>query len=316
MRRVRFFLRFLVMGWVGAWFMLAYAIGRIGTLFIRGRDRRRSAVAHLRGRTLRRAMTVLGATFVKLGQVMSTRPDLFEPEMIGELRQLQDRLPPFPGETARRTVEEMLGGTIEAASPNSTPRPVAAASVAQVHRARLAGGEEVAVKVLRPDVRAQRPARHCDPADAGQGHRPPPALAAVGSGRAPVALRRGDPGADRPPAGGRALRPVPRALRRIPGRAFPRRLSRALRRAGHDHGVSPRHQARRPGAGRPPRPGGATAARGAQDVLRGRLRPRRPPPRQPAAHRRGRTWPSSTSGWPSTSPRRSTWPSSTSPSVW
>jgi ubiquinone biosynthesis protein len=155
MRRLRFFLRFLVMGWVGAWFMLAYAIGRIGTLFVRGRDRRRSAVAHLRGRILRRAMTVLGATFVKLGQVMSTRPDLFDPEMIDELRQLQDRMPPFPGATARRTVEEMLGGTIESRFAEFDAAPIAAASVAQVHRGRLTTGEEVAVKVLRPDVRAK-----------------------------------------------------------------------------------------------------------------------------------------------------------------
>ena len=98
-------------------------------------------------------MTALGATFVKLGQVMSTRPDLLDTETIDELRKLQDRLPAFPIERVRRIVEEDLGAPLEERFAEFDPLPVAAASVAQVHRARTRDGLEVAVKVLRPDVR-------------------------------------------------------------------------------------------------------------------------------------------------------------------
>ena len=158
MGRLRFVLRFLVMWAAGAWFSLVYLVGRARTLFVRGRDERRRAVAHLRGRVLRRAMTALGATFVKLGQVMSTRPDLFDPEMIDELRQLQDRLPPVAAAAAEELVERQLGAKMASRFAEFDPIPVAAASVAQVHRARLVhdlGGAEVAVKILRPDVRAK-----------------------------------------------------------------------------------------------------------------------------------------------------------------
>ena len=154
MRVLRLGARLFVIGLVVWLCLLRYAFGRIGTLFVRGKDRRRAAVAHLRGRVLRWGMTTLGATFIKLGQVMSTRPDLFDPELIDELRALQDRLPPFPAEEAKRILEADLGAKVEERFA-SFGEPVAAASVAQVHRARLEGGEEVAVKILRPDVRAK-----------------------------------------------------------------------------------------------------------------------------------------------------------------
>jgi ubiquinone biosynthesis protein len=134
--------------------LVRYFSGRAGTLFMRGAERRRVAVARLRGRCLRAVMERLGATFVKLGQVMSTRPDLFEPALIDELRGLQDRLPAFPTADARRIVEEDLGCSLEERFA-SFGDPVAAASVAQVHRAHLRDGTPVAVKVLRPDVRAR-----------------------------------------------------------------------------------------------------------------------------------------------------------------
>jgi ubiquinone biosynthesis protein len=155
MKPLRYAARLLVMGFVLGWFLLVYAVGRTRTFFAGDAQARRSAVARLRGRVLRRAMTTLGATFVKLGQVMSTRPDLLEPETIDELRALQDRLPAFPIATVRRTLEEDLGGAVSEHFAEIDDAPIAAASVAQVHRARLPGGREVAVKVLRPDVHAR-----------------------------------------------------------------------------------------------------------------------------------------------------------------
>ena len=136
-------------------FALAYGFARLGTLFIFNRDKRRRAVARVRGRLLRLAMTILGASFIKLGQVMSTRPDSFAPEVIDELRLLQDQLPAFSFKKVKRTIEEDLGAPLESTFSEFDPRPVAAASVAQVHRARLVDGREVAVKVLRPRVRAK-----------------------------------------------------------------------------------------------------------------------------------------------------------------
>jgi ubiquinone biosynthesis protein len=133
---------------------VAYAFGRLGTLFV-DEARRAQAVGRLRGRLLRRGMTWLGATFIKMGQVMSTRPDLFSPEVIDELRHLQDRLPPFSFVEARRALEASLGRPIDAVFAELDEAPVAAASVAQVHRGRLQGGDEVAVKILRPNVRRQ-----------------------------------------------------------------------------------------------------------------------------------------------------------------
>src|ERR1700722_15257070 len=112
MRPLRYAARFFVMALVIGWFVAVYALGRMRALFAGDAEKRRRAVARLRGRVLRQAMTALGATFVKLGQVMSTRPDLLEPETIDELRALQDRLPAFPIARVRRTLEEDLDGPV------------------------------------------------------------------------------------------------------------------------------------------------------------------------------------------------------------
>jgi ubiquinone biosynthesis protein len=155
MRALGFTARFFAISLIVAWFIVVYGVRRIATLFARGVEGRRRAVAHLRGSVVRRAMTRLGATFVKLGQVMSTRPDLFEPETIDELRILQDRLPAFPMTHVRAVLEGDLGADAFARFSEFDVLPVAAASVSQVHRARLENGREVAVKVTRPDVRAK-----------------------------------------------------------------------------------------------------------------------------------------------------------------
>lgn len=134
---------------------LIYGVARLASLAVFPRPRRDRAVARLRGWWLRQVMTSLGATFIKMGQVMSTRPDLFAPEIIAQLKLLQDRLPAFGFAQVKRTVEADFGRPMAEVFSELDPVPVAAASVAQVHRARLLDGREVAVKVLRPDVRRQ-----------------------------------------------------------------------------------------------------------------------------------------------------------------
>ncbi len=101
---------------------------------------------------IRRTFEDLGPTFVKLGQVLATRPDLIPMSLVLELRKLQDRVPPFPFEQVQAVVAEELGRPIEAVFAEFDPQPIAAASIGQVHRARLETGEEVVVKVQRPEL--------------------------------------------------------------------------------------------------------------------------------------------------------------------
>ena len=105
-----------------------------------------------RGVRLRLGLERLGPIFVKFGQVLSTRRDLLPPDMADELARLQDRVPPFPAPIARRLVEAAFGVPIEALFDRFDAEPVASASIAQVHFARLKDGREVAVKVLRPGM--------------------------------------------------------------------------------------------------------------------------------------------------------------------
>src|SRR6185503_13884267 len=136
---------------------VVYAVGRLLLwMTVREPELRLRRIARWRGRVMRRSMSMLGATFIKMGQVLSSRPDLLPPETIAELELLQDRLPGFGFRRVRRLVERELGRPLDQIFSEIDREPVAAASVAQVHRARLVdGGVEVAVKVLRPSIRRQ-----------------------------------------------------------------------------------------------------------------------------------------------------------------
>ncbi|MEW6705602.1 MAG: ubiquinone biosynthesis regulatory protein kinase UbiB [Pseudomonadota bacterium] len=105
-----------------------------------------------RGVRLRRALERLGPIFVKFGQVLSTRRDLLPLDVANELALLQDRVPPFPGEQAVALIERAFGQPIGEVFEHFEHQPVASASIAQVHFARLRGGRDVAVKVLRPNM--------------------------------------------------------------------------------------------------------------------------------------------------------------------
>jgi len=102
---------------------------------------------------VRRVLEELGPTFVKLGQVLATRIDLFEPEWIAEFSKLHDNAPPNPYEEVRAQLIEDLGAPPEEIYARFDPEPLAAASIAQVYRARTHGGDEVVLKVRRPGIR-------------------------------------------------------------------------------------------------------------------------------------------------------------------
>ncbi len=107
-----------------------------------------------RGERIRLALEELGPIFVKFGQALSTRRDLLPADIADELEKLQDRVPPFPGAEARAIVERAYGRPVTEVFEDFDETPLAAASIAQVHTARLRSGEEVVVKVIRPGVRA------------------------------------------------------------------------------------------------------------------------------------------------------------------
>jgi predicted unusual protein kinase regulating ubiquinone biosynthesis (AarF/ABC1/UbiB family) len=102
---------------------------------------------------LRRTLTRLGPTFIKVGQALSTRPDLIRQDFLDELIKLQDQLPPFDNAIAYQTIERELERPLKEIFSELSPNPVAAASLGQVYRGRLHSGEEVAVKVQRPNLR-------------------------------------------------------------------------------------------------------------------------------------------------------------------
>ncbi|MCW9679600.1 AarF/ABC1/UbiB kinase family protein [Dolichospermum planctonicum UHCC 0167] len=102
---------------------------------------------------LRNLLTRLGPTFIKVGQALSTRPDLIRKDFLAELVKLQDQLPPFDNGLAYQIIETELDRSIGEIFRDLSPRPVAAASLGQVYHGHLVSGEEVAVKVQRPNLR-------------------------------------------------------------------------------------------------------------------------------------------------------------------
>ncbi len=101
---------------------------------------------------VRLALEELGPTFIKLGQILSTRPDLLPPAYLAELARLQDQVPPMPWEAVQATIKAELGAPVEELFTSFDPISLAAASLAQVHVATLSGGQEVVVKVQRPNI--------------------------------------------------------------------------------------------------------------------------------------------------------------------
>ena len=135
-------------------------IGRVATRHGFGYllDRRRSGDSEQdgdRGRRLREMFDELGPTFVKFGQLLSTRPDVVPPDIIAELRKLQDDVSPVPMADVERVIQEELGLTVRQAFLDFDETPIAAASIGQVHRATLPNDVQVVVKVQRPNAARQ-----------------------------------------------------------------------------------------------------------------------------------------------------------------
>jgi ubiquinone biosynthesis protein len=131
--------------------LIKHGLGEFGDR-IRGRNRGRRKNGRLDPVRLRYALVDLGPSFIKLGQLMSTRADLFPPEYIDELSKLQDQVPPVSFDRIRDSIEGELRQPLEQLFDHFNPQAMAAASVAQVHTAILKSGEKVAVKVIRPGI--------------------------------------------------------------------------------------------------------------------------------------------------------------------
>jgi len=133
---------------------IAAVFAKHGLRELFGRPDEEGALGRRRqAKRLRAALEELGPTFAKLGQILSTRPDLLPPEFVDELAQLQDHVPPLTEEQVVRVMEQDLGVPWEDVFETIEPKPLAAGTIAQVHRASLASGEKVVVKVQRPDAK-------------------------------------------------------------------------------------------------------------------------------------------------------------------
>jgi ubiquinone biosynthesis protein len=148
-QKLRLFLRALTILFLVVRTALRYGLG---WTWLRLRGRPLSERQAFFGTCVLALFRSLGATFIKVGQIMSTRPDLLPPHVIAALSRLQDDVGPFPFAQVQRTIEEDLGRPLTELFAEFSPQPIASASVAQVHRARLPSGELCAIKVRRPDI--------------------------------------------------------------------------------------------------------------------------------------------------------------------
>jgi predicted unusual protein kinase regulating ubiquinone biosynthesis (AarF/ABC1/UbiB family) len=131
-----------------AWFSAAFVFGWLGDQLWGERDDQLGQ----RAEQLRQILIHLGPTFIKVGQALSTRPDLVRVDYLAELEKLQDQLPPFSTELAFSIIEADLDRPLRDIFREISPEPIAAASLGQVYRAKLYSGEDVAVKVQRPNL--------------------------------------------------------------------------------------------------------------------------------------------------------------------
>ncbi|WP_341733907.1 AarF/ABC1/UbiB kinase family protein [Microcoleus sp. EPA2] len=122
------------------------------SLWFDGKTGRTATNEKRRAARLREILSQLGPAFIKIGQALSTRPDLVPPAYLEELTTLQDQLPPFPNEVAYRFIEEELGAHPREIYAEISPDPIAAASLGQVYKGKLKTGETVAIKVQRPGL--------------------------------------------------------------------------------------------------------------------------------------------------------------------
>ncbi|NEQ50460.1 MAG: AarF/ABC1/UbiB kinase family protein [Leptolyngbya sp. SIO3F4] len=133
------------------WTFLGFGLGLLWDRQIGNQDKNEPK----RAVQLREVLTRLGPAYIKIGQALSTRPDLVPPAFMEELVKLQDQIPPFPNEIAFRLIQEDLGETPDNIYAAISSNPVAAASLGQVYRGKLKTGEDVAIKVQRPGLTAQ-----------------------------------------------------------------------------------------------------------------------------------------------------------------